>query len=133
MFAISVIMLVYATGVGYFCQPTINITTLENRMAFVQTTLDIAPTEIITADRTVVITVLYLVNTGPSAVTITVYLVPAGGVAGAGTILYQNLNCDSDQTLAVLTERVLLDNGDAVWAECSGQFSVVATIATVAV
>jgi hypothetical protein len=102
-------------------------------MALTQSTLDIVPTEIVTADRTLVITVLYLVNTSPSAVTISVYLVPAEGTPSSGNILYQNLNCDSDQTLAILTERVVLDTGDSVWAECSSQFAVVATVATVAV
>jgi hypothetical protein len=102
-------------------------------MAFTQTTLDITSVEIFTADRTVAITALYLVNTSSSAVTVTVYLVPPAGSASSNRIVYSNLNCNSDETVAVLTERIVLTAGDSIWAECSSQFAVVATVASVAV
>ena len=102
-------------------------------MAFTQTTLTESPLMIYQADRTVAVTVLYLTNNNSSAVTASVYLVHSGDSASDSTILYKDLNLDTAATAAVLTERIILESGDSVWAVSSAAASVVATVCSIAV
>lgn len=75
------------------------------------------------------VTAMYLCNTTGSSVTANVYLVPAGGTPNACPI-YSNLSIAANDTHVSDTERIVLDNGDALWANCSVNGAVVFTISS---
>jgi hypothetical protein len=75
------------------------------------------------------VTAMYLCNTTGSSVTANVYLVPAGGTAAACPI-YSNLTIAANDTHVSDTERIVLDNGDSIWANCSVNGAVVFTISS---
>jgi hypothetical protein len=102
-------------------------------MAFTQTTLGTSPVELFTADRNIAVTALYLANTSASPVTVTVYLVPTGGSAGSGTTVYKDHSVAANSTSAVLTERIVLENGDSIWGAASAGSSILATVCSIGV
>jgi hypothetical protein len=75
------------------------------------------------------ITAMYLCNTSGSAVTANVYLVPNGGTPSACPI-YSNLSIAAGDTHVSDTERIVLDNGDSLWANCSVNSAVVITVSS---
>jgi hypothetical protein len=75
------------------------------------------------------VTAMYLCNTTGSAVTANVFLVPAGGTPEASPI-YNNLTIAANDTHLSDLERIVLDNGDSIWANCSVNNAVVFTISS---
>lgn len=72
---------------------------------------------------------MYLCNTTGSAVTANVYLVPTGGTPDLCPI-YSNLSIAAGDTHISDTERIVLDSGDSLWANCSVNGAVVITVSS---
>ena len=74
------------------------------------------------ANQTRVITTMYLCNTGANVATANVYLVPATGniVTDAfGSLVFTNLSIAAGDTYIVDSERIVLETGDAIYANIS--------------
>lgn len=78
------------------------------------------------------VTAIYLCNVNTSAQTANVFLVPAGGTA-ANCKIYSNLSIATSDTHISDTERIILDAGDSIWANCSTNGTIVMTISTMGV
>jgi hypothetical protein len=96
-------------------------------MAIENTTLTSTPAEIITdqvSERAV--TVIYLYNIDTDLRTVNLHAVPSGDTPSDGNKFYGNLAIEPGDTYVVDTEKLLLDNGDTLWASSDG--TVIATI-----
>jgi hypothetical protein len=72
---------------------------------------------------------MYLCNTTGSSVTANVYLVPAGGTPAACPI-FSNLTISAGDTHVSDTERIILDAGDSIWANCGVNGAIVFTLSS---
>lgn len=79
------------------------------------------------------ITTIHLANFTGSTVIANVYLVPSGNVAGSGTIIYPNVSITANNTLIIYQEKFILENGDAVFANCSASNSLTATVSSIGI
>lgn len=96
-------------------------------MSIQNTALTATSTSLLPSANARAVTVLYFCNTHVSAVTVTVYAVPSGSVAGASTKIYDAVSIAAGDTLVVDTEKVLLDDGDLIQADASVDNVVIAT------
>jgi hypothetical protein len=78
------------------------------------------------------VTTIYLCNVSGSTATANLFLVPAGGTV-ADCRIYSNLNIASTDTSIADTERIILENGDSLWANCSVAGAVVMTVSSVGI
>ena len=76
------------------------------------------------------ITCIYLCNVSGVTASANVFLVPAGGTV-ADSLIYNNLNITSTDSSISDAERIILDAGDSIWANCSVAGSIVMTISSV--
>lgn len=96
-------------------------------MAIENTTLTSSLSEIITdltGERAV--TVIYLYNSDADLRTVNLHAVPSGDSAGAANKFYGDLAIEPGDTYVVDTEKLLLADGDTLWASADG--NVVATV-----
>ena len=75
------------------------------------------------------VTAMYLCNVTGSTATANVFVVPAGGTA-ADCRIYSNLQIAGTDTQISDTERIILDAGDSIWANCSTNDAIVMTVST---
>lgn len=101
-------------------------------MAITSTQLTTTSANIIygTSTQTKGITALYMSNQTGSAVTANVFLVPSGGTV-ANCRIYSNISIAGFDSFIADTERIVLDSGDSLWANCSTANGVVMTISSV--
>jgi len=78
-------------------------------------------------------TVVFCNNNDVSNTTVDVYAVANGGTVGTGTIILNNLNLPATETFVMDTEKLILGNGDALWAQATVDQVVVATVSSVAI
>ena len=97
-------------------------------MSIINTTLTTSPAAIYTSTGTSATTVLHFCNYTNNGATAHVWLVPNGGTATNGTIIYYAVTLTAGQTLVVDTEKIILSNGDAIYASASAGSSVTATV-----
>ena len=88
---------------------------------------------IYTSSGSSAITTIHLCNTTGSTVTANIYLVPSGGVAGAGTAIYTNLSITAQNTYIIYAEKFILSNGDQIDANCTAANSLTATISSIGI
>ena len=62
-----------------------------------------------------------------------VWVVPSGGSANDGTIIYKDLGIQTTDTYIIDLEKLLLDNGDAIFAIADSASAVTATISHIGV
>lgn len=74
------------------------------------------------------VTVIYLYNGDSSMRTIDLHAVPLGGTPGAGNKFYGNLSIEPGDTYILDTEKLLLDDGDTVYALASEDNVIIATV-----
>lgn len=79
------------------------------------------------------ITTIHLANFTGSSVVANIYIVPNGGLAGDGTVIYSNYTISSYNTLIIDSEKFILENGDAIMANCSASNSVTATVSSIGI
>jgi len=98
-------------------------------MAISNTVLTTTPTAIYTSSGSTVVNLLYFCNTSGSTKTVNLYLVPSAvGAAYANNQVYSNYAITSSDTLVVSTEKIILNNGDAVYANANANTSVTTTV-----
>lgn len=79
------------------------------------------------------ITWLSLNNWGPSNVTANLFVVPSSGTAGTPNQVYYSLPLASGDTYQIYAanEKLLLDNGDFIQVQCTGNLAVVTSYTSV--
>jgi hypothetical protein len=102
-------------------------------MALTSNTLTIAPQAIYTSVGTNAVVVAYFCNTSQNPVTFSLHAVPTGGSAGAANIIYSNVNITAEDTYVMDTEKIILDDGDSLWATASVDNVIAVTICNVEV
>jgi hypothetical protein len=97
-------------------------------MSIQSTVLDTTATTIYTSSGTSAVTVMYFCNTNPGALTFNIYAVPNGYSAGDTNIIYYAVQIAAQDTYVIDTERLLLDNGDSIVANCTIAGVIVSTV-----
>jgi hypothetical protein len=92
-----------------------------------------AATSIYTSTGASAITTIHLANYTNTSVVANIYIVPSGGSAGNSTIIYPNFSITAYNALIVYQEKFILNNGDAVMANCSAANSVTATVSSIGI
>jgi hypothetical protein len=87
------------------------------------------PVSIFTSNGSSALTTLYLCNKSSSPVLANVYLVSSTGEPAewGNAQIYSELRIAAKDTYILDTERILLDNGDAIYANVDTGFSITAT------
>lgn len=79
------------------------------------------------------ITTIHLCNYTGTAVLANLWLVPNGGTANKISLIYANTTISGFNTLIVYQEKFILENGDAVYANCSANISLAATVSSIGI
>lgn len=78
------------------------------------------------------ITTVFFCNTSNDTDTaLDVYAVPAAGVTGTGTQIISNLALPASETFVFDLEKLILEDGAALWAASSSDTIVTATVSSV--
>jgi len=103
-------------------------------MAIVSTQLTTANANVAygTSTSTKAITALYLCNVTGTTQTANVFLVPAGANP-QNCRIYSNISIAGFDSYIADTERIILETGDSIWANCSATSAIVMTLSTAAV
>jgi len=100
-------------------------------MAVINANLGTSASAIYTSTNQTVVTLLYFCNISGSTKTVNLYIVPSSqsGV-GAQTYnqIYANYAITTSDTLVVSTEKIIMNNGDALYANANVSASITATI-----
>jgi hypothetical protein len=102
-------------------------------MAIRNTSLTTSAASIYTSTGNSATTVLHFCNYSNNGATANVWLVPSGGTANSGTIIYSNVALTGQNTLVVDTEKIIFANGDAIYANASLANSVTATVSYIGI
>ena len=97
-------------------------------MSIVNRTLTPTPYAVYTSTGQSVITLGYFCNIDTATQYINLWLVPNGGSADLTNIIYSNVAITHSDTMVLDKEKIILDNGDALYANSSGTGVVVTTI-----
>lgn len=101
-------------------------------MAISNTVLTTSPTAIYTSSGSTVVTLLYFCNTSGSSKTVDLYLVPNGGSASSSTQVYKGYTITTSDTLVIDKEKIIMSNGDAIYANANANSSVTTTVGYIA-
>ena len=102
-------------------------------MAILNTALTTTAAPIYTSSGNSATTVIHLCNYANNGATANVWVVPNGLTANALTIVYSNVSLTAQNTLVVDTEKLILSNGDAIYANVSIDGSVSATVSYIGI
>lgn len=102
-------------------------------MAISNTTINTAPQAIYTSQGNNAIVTAYFCNTSANPVTFSVHAVPNGSTADITNIIYSNVNITTNDTYVWDTEKLILSDGDSLWAVASDDDVVVVTVCDVEV
>jgi hypothetical protein len=97
-------------------------------MAISNTVLTTLPTAVYTSTGSTVVNLMYLCNTAGTARTINLYAVPSGGTPTTSTQIYSNYLIGPSDTLVINSEKIILNNGDAIYASANVSASITSTI-----
>ena len=78
-------------------------------------------------------TTVHFCNYSSNAVTANVWIVPNGFTANSLTMIYSNISITGTNTLVIDTEKIILANGDAIYANASANLSVSATVSYIGI
>lgn len=92
-----------------------------------------AATSIYTSSGDSAITTVHITNYTGATVVTNVYIVPSGSTAGNSTVIYSEYNITSHNTLVIDSEKFILENGDAIYANCSVADSLTATVSSIGI
>lgn len=79
------------------------------------------------------ITCIHACNISGSPATVNLFAVPAGGTANDATLIFKNTSIANSATLVIDTERIILGNGDALWANASANSAINFTVSSIGV
>lgn len=102
-------------------------------MAINNTALTSNISSIYTSVGSSAITTIHLCNYSASPISANVFAVPNGNIADNSTILYSNVNISAFNTLIIYQEKFILDNGDAIYANCDTSDAVTATVSSIGI
>lgn len=102
-------------------------------MAITNTKINTGSTAVYTSAGDNAIVVAYFCNTSTAPAMFSVHAVPAGGAATADNLIYANVNLTANDTYVMDTEKLILGDGDAIWATSTEDDVVVVTIFNVEV
>jgi len=100
-------------------------------MAITNANIGTSATAIYTSSGNNVVSLLYFCNTSGSTKTINLYMVPSGQSLNGAQIynqVYANYSIVTSDTLVVSQEKVVLGNGDAIYANANAATGITATI-----
>jgi hypothetical protein len=101
-------------------------------MAVSNTVLTTSPVAVYTSSGNTVVTLLYFCNTSGGTRTVNVYVVPSGGSATSSTQIYKNVSITASDTLIIDSEKIILENGDKIFADADSNSSVTTTVGYIA-
>lgn len=78
-------------------------------------------------------TIIFCNNSEVNNTTLDVYAVGNGNTVSTGTLILNNLNLPATETFVMDTEKLILGNGDALWAKATVDEIVVATVSSVGI
>lgn len=100
-------------------------------MAINSSVLTSNPASIFTSVGVNVITTIYFCNTSSvSSHNVSMWLVPSGGSVANSNIVYNNLSIPTSDTFVVDQEKIVLNNGDAIFAYASANSFVSSTVSS---
>lgn len=107
-------------------------------MALKSTVLTNTPSSIYTSVGSSVITLIYFCNVGTKAAEFNLYVVPAGLSWNEERAIYYGVQVTEKDTYLMDTEKLVLENGDAVFAKVSNPGSdpgikIIATVSSIGV
>jgi hypothetical protein len=70
---------------------------------------------------------------GAVTINVNVYAVPNGQTASQSTLIYCLVPITAGDTFIVDTERLVLGDGDSIWAECDTADAAIMTVSTVGI
>jgi hypothetical protein len=97
-------------------------------MAISNTVLATSPAAVYTSTGSTVVNLMYLCNTSGTARTVNLYIVPSGSSAGTSTQIYSNYLINASDTLIIDSEKIILSNGDAIYASANAATSITTTV-----
>ena len=97
-------------------------------MSISNTTLTTTPAAVYTSTGSSVITLGYFCNIDTATQYVNLWLVSNGDTAGNTNIIYSNVAITPSDTMVLDKEKMILDNGDALYANASSAGNVVTTI-----
>ena len=103
-------------------------------MALVSSHLTTSPNNIVsgTSSENKAITCVYFCNITGSTATINVYAVPSGSTT-TDCIIYKNPSVASADTVIMDMEKLILGDGDSLYASCSTDSAIVMTVSYVGI
>ena len=103
-------------------------------MAIANTLLTTLDGNIYVSSGASAITAVYICNAGTTGTeTVNLYAVPSGGTVSAITQIYQNLSVTQGDTYVIDTEKLILDDGDYLSANCSANAACVITVSSIGI
>jgi hypothetical protein len=102
-------------------------------MAIQNTTLTTTPVSIVDETGERAVTVVYFYNSDLTAVELTVHAVSNGDTAGNENKIYGGLTIESTDTYIIDTEKLLLNDGDTLYASANVANVVIATASFTAI
>jgi hypothetical protein len=102
-------------------------------MSIINTSLTTVAQPIYTSSGNSATTVIHFCNYTNSGATANVWVVPTGLSANSSTIIYSNVALTAQNTLVVDTEKLILSNGDAIYANVTANSAVTATVSYIGI
>lgn len=106
-------------------------------MALASITLNSSPTLIYGSIGTTAVTVIYICNSGVNATNFYIYAVPSGSLPSFDNSIYFNVTLTPNDTYVIDTEKMILENGDQLFANISTPVlvgtKIVATVSSIGV
>ena len=94
-------------------------------MAISSSVLSSTPTPIFTSTGVNVVTAAYYCNIDQANTqTFSVWLVASGGSPDETNLIYNNVSVVASDTFVIDREKIVLDNGDSIYANCTNSISV---------
>lgn len=79
------------------------------------------------------VTCVYLCNTSNSSVTFSLHAVPAAGTPSSSNRIYDSVTLTAKDTYVIDMEKLVLSNGDALYAAASQASAITVTISAVTI
>jgi len=97
-------------------------------MAINNSNVTSAGSAIYTSSGNTVVSTVHLCNQSATTILVSLNLVPSGGSASASNLIYKNISISSSDTYVIENERLILGNGDFIFANANVTNSVISTI-----
>ena len=102
-------------------------------MAIQNLIIGTTPAAVYTSAGDSAVTCVYFCNTSNSTATFSLYAVPSGGAAIASTKIYDSVVLTSKDTYVIDMEKLILANGDALYAEADQLSAITVTVSSVTI